>query len=65
MLLEVVSHEPKVTLANTWRFAGRQVELTPGTYWWYVWPVAQAAHHPAQRLLKASSFVVVRPAARS
>lgn len=58
-ILVLVSHEPKVILAGSWRFNGRRVDLTPGTYRWYVWPIPQAEQQHV-RLLKASSFVLVR-----
>ena len=58
-ILVLVSHEPKVVLADSWRFNGRRVELTPGTYRWYVWPIPQAGQQHVQHLLKASSFVLV------
>ena len=31
--------EPVLELGSTWRYEGRTVQLTPGTYRWYVWPV--------------------------
>ena len=31
--------EPVLDLGSTWRYEGRTVRLTPGTYRWYVWPV--------------------------
>jgi hypothetical protein len=28
----------KFVLRRTWKFSGRKITLTPGTYHWYVWP---------------------------
>ena len=33
--------EPILELGSTWRFEGRLVHLTPGSYRWYVWPVTK------------------------
>ena len=64
-ILVLVSHEPKVVLAGSWRFNGRRVTLTPGTYRWYVWPIPQAEQQHVQHLLKASSFVLVHQTSRT
>ena len=34
--------EPVLELGSTWRYQGREMRLTPGTYRWYVWPITQA-----------------------
>jgi hypothetical protein len=34
--------EPILELASTWRYEGKTVELTPGSYRWYVWPVTKS-----------------------
>jgi hypothetical protein len=34
--------EPVLELGSTWRYQGREMHLTPGTYRWYVWPITQA-----------------------
>ena len=34
--------QPILELAPTWRFEGKVVRLTPGTYRWYVWPVTKS-----------------------
>ncbi len=34
--------EPVLELGSTWRYEGRTVRLTPGTYRWYVWPVTKS-----------------------
>jgi hypothetical protein len=31
--------EPILELGTTWRYEGKTVQLTPGSYRWYVWPV--------------------------
>ena len=31
--------KPVLDLGTTWRYQGKTVQLTPGTYHWYVWPV--------------------------
>ncbi len=33
--------EPRLELPRTWRHAGREQSLQPGTYRWYVWPVSR------------------------
>ena len=33
--------EPVLELGSTWRYQGREMHLTPGTYRWYVWPITQ------------------------
>jgi hypothetical protein len=48
-----------LTLAKSWRYLGKRFALTPGTYYWYVWPGYGA--HRAQKygpVLGQSSFVV-------
>jgi len=34
--------EPVLELGSTWRYQGREMHLTPGTYRWYVWPITRA-----------------------
>ncbi len=34
--------EPVLELGPTWRYEGKTVQLVPGTYRWYVWPVTQS-----------------------
>ena len=34
--------EPILELGSTWRYEGKTVELTPGSYRWYVWPVTKS-----------------------
>jgi hypothetical protein len=33
--------QPVLELGTTWRYEGKVVRLTPGTYRWYVWPVTK------------------------
>ncbi len=65
LILDVVALEPKVTLAARWRFGSRHIELTPGTYRWYVWVTPRTTPSHAERLLKASSFVLIRRSPRA
>ncbi len=50
-------------LTSTWRFAGRQYRLRPGTYRWYVWPGYRrhGASHFGRRI-GTRTFVVTRSA---
>lgn len=34
--------EPVLELGSSWRYQGKTVQLTPGTYRWYVWPVTKS-----------------------
>jgi hypothetical protein len=34
--------EPILELGSTWRYDGKTVQLTPGSYRWYVWPVTKS-----------------------
>jgi hypothetical protein len=34
--------QPILELGPSWRYDGKTVQLTPGTYRWYVWPVTKA-----------------------
>jgi hypothetical protein len=61
LVLEAVARRPKLTLNARWRYAGRRIALSPATYRWYVWPIAQQGTR-TPRLLKASWFVLVRAA---
>jgi hypothetical protein len=61
LVLDAIAAQPRLTLATRWRFGGRQVVLSPATYRWYVWPLLRSGAHAAP-VLKASSFVLVRPA---
>ena len=40
-MLAKETKEPILELGSTWRFEGRLVHLTPGSYRWYVWPVTK------------------------
>jgi hypothetical protein len=48
-------------LRRTWKFGGRKITLTPGTYHWYVWPGfgARAAVRYGN-MLGSSSFAITR-----
>jgi hypothetical protein len=48
-------------LRRTWKFGGRKITLTPGTYHWYVWPGfgARAAVRYGN-MLGSSSFAMTR-----
>ena len=41
-MLSVDTKEPILELGPSWRFEGKVVHLTPGTYRWYVWPVTNS-----------------------
>lgn len=34
--------EPILELGSSWRYEGKTVQLTPGSYRWYVWPVTKS-----------------------
>ena len=34
--------DPVLELGSSWRYEGKTVQLTPGTYRWYVWPVTKS-----------------------
>jgi hypothetical protein len=41
-VLEKETTEPVLELGPSWRYAGRETRLTPGSYRWYVWPVTKS-----------------------
>ena len=41
-VLQVRESGTYAELGSTWRYQGREMRLTPGTYRWYVWPITQA-----------------------
>ncbi len=41
-VLAVDTKEPVLELGSTWRYGGKTVQLTPGAYRWYVWPVTKS-----------------------
>lgn len=58
-ILSIWPGRNSLALAKSWRYLGRRFVLTPGTYYWYVWPGYGA--HRAQKygpVLGQSSFVV-------
>ncbi|MDX6542699.1 MAG: hypothetical protein QOK32_302, partial [Gaiellaceae bacterium] len=60
-ILTVWPLKHQFALRRTWRFGGRKITLTPGTYHWYVWPGFGA--RTAVRygnMLGASSFAMTR-----
>src|SRR5919108_496835 len=58
-LLSTWPRRTKLQLRSSWRFAGQQQRLTPGTYRWYVWPgYGPAAARKYGRMLGTSTFVV-------
>jgi hypothetical protein len=52
----------KLQLRPSWRFAGRERRLQPGTYRWYVWPgLGRRAERRFGALVGRSRFVVPAP----
>ena len=41
-MLAKETKEPILELGPSWRYEGRLVQLSPGTYRWYVWPVTKS-----------------------
>jgi hypothetical protein len=41
-VLEKETTEPVLELGPSWRYAGRETRLTPGSYRWSVWPVTKS-----------------------
>lgn len=55
----------KLQLQSRWRFGGRTMQLSAGSYQWYVWPGRGAPSARSYgRLLGSSTFVVGRRATR-
>jgi hypothetical protein len=52
---------PKLVLPGKWRFGGKLVRLTPGTYQWFVWPAKGTRTKPHYGALEGgNSFTVVK-----
>jgi hypothetical protein len=62
VLYSASTTEPRLHLPNRWTHAGGAVTLSPGTYTWYVWPVAGTgatrARGPA---IVATTFTIAGP----
>ncbi len=41
-MLAKETKQPILELGPSWRYEGRLVQLSPGTYRWYVWPVTKS-----------------------
>jgi hypothetical protein len=53
--------KPRLRLAKTWRYLGRQQRLSPGRYRWFVWPALGTRAKPRfGKPLGSSSFTVRR-----
>ena len=60
-ILTVWPLKQQFALLRTWRFGGRKITLTPGTYHWYVWPGFGARLAVRYgNMLGASSFAMTR-----
>jgi hypothetical protein len=60
-ILSAWPKQNKITLKHSWRYNGSRVYLTPGTYFWYVWPgYGNRTEHSYGELLVLSTFVVTR-----
>src|ERR671923_138736 len=58
-LLTAWPRRTSLQLRSSWRFAGREQRLTPGTYRWYVWPgYGPTSARKYGRMLGTSTFVV-------
>jgi len=55
-VLETDTKEPVLELAPSWRYGGKAVQLTPGAYRWYVWPVTSSGR-AAQAVVQAKLTV--------
>src|ERR671924_55516 len=64
-LLTAWPRRTSLQLRSSWRFAGREQRLTPGTYRWYVWPgYGPTSARKYGRMLGTSTFVVTGRRAR-
>src|SRR5919109_66561 len=64
-LLTAWPRRTRFQLRSSWRFAGREQRLTPGTYRWYVWPgYGPTSARKYGRMLGTSTFVVTGRRAR-
>lgn len=50
------TREPVLELGSSWRYEGKTVQLAPGAYRWYVWPVTKAGR-AAQAVVQAKLTV--------
>jgi hypothetical protein len=60
-VLSVWPSTNQYSLGSTWKFAGKNLKLVPGSYRWYVWPgLGAAASRTFGTLLGSSTFVVTK-----
>jgi hypothetical protein len=64
-VLSIWPSRTKLQLQSRWRFGGRTMQLSAGTYQWYVWPgYGRPSARRYGRLLGSSTFVVGGTATR-